>query len=75
VIGAAVLLVEIGTDMTVFGSADRLASWMGVCPGNNESAGKLIRLKSSQFRLRVACSFDLDHFMLRFVLMSILAHY
>ncbi len=39
-IGAAMLLVEIGTDMTVFGSADRLASWVGICPGNNESAGK-----------------------------------
>ena len=39
-IGAAMLLVEIGTDMDVFGSADRLASWVGVCPGNNESAGK-----------------------------------
>jgi transposase len=32
-IGAAVLLVEIG-------SADRLASWVGICPGNNESAGR-----------------------------------
>jgi len=39
-IGAAMLLVEIGTDMNAFGSADRLASWVGVCPGNNESAGK-----------------------------------
>jgi len=39
-IGAAMLLVEIGTDMTAFGSADRLASWVGICPGNNESAGK-----------------------------------
>jgi transposase len=39
-IGAAMLLVEIGTDMDVFGSPDRLASWVGVCPGNNESAGK-----------------------------------
>ncbi len=39
-IGAAMLLVEIGTDMSAFGSADRLASWVGVCPGNNESAGK-----------------------------------
>ena len=38
--GAAMLLVEIGTDMDVFGSADRLASWVGICPGNNESAGK-----------------------------------
>lgn len=39
-IGAALLIVEIGTDMSPFGSADRLASWAGLCPGNNESAGK-----------------------------------
>ena len=39
-IGAAMLLIEIGTDMDAFGSADRLASWVGMCPGNNESAGK-----------------------------------
>ena len=38
--GAATLLVEIGADMAVFGSAERLASWVGICPGNNESAGK-----------------------------------
>lgn len=39
-VGAAMLLVEIGVDMSVFGSAAKLASWAGVCPGNNESAGK-----------------------------------
>jgi len=39
-IGAAMLLVESGTDMEVFSSPDRLASWVGICPGNNESAGK-----------------------------------
>lgn len=39
-IGAAMLLVEIGADMNAFGSAERLASWVGICPGNNESAGK-----------------------------------
>jgi len=38
--GAAMLLVEIGADMTRFGSAEKLASWVGICPGNNESAGK-----------------------------------
>jgi transposase len=27
-------------DMSVFGSAERLSSWVGVCPGNHESAGK-----------------------------------
>jgi len=39
-IGAAMLLVEISADMSAFGSAERLASWVGICPGNNESAGK-----------------------------------
>jgi len=39
-IAAAMLLVEIGSDMDAFGSAERLASWAGMCPGNNESAGK-----------------------------------
>jgi transposase len=39
-IGAAMLLVEIGPDMASFGNAQRLASWVGICPGNNESAGK-----------------------------------
>jgi len=37
---AAVLIAEIGVDMTVFLSAYHLAAWAGVCPGNNESAGK-----------------------------------
>ncbi len=39
-IGAAMLLSEIGVDMSRFGNKDRLCSWVGVCPGNNESAGK-----------------------------------
>lgn len=37
---ARAILAEIGSDMSRFGSAARLASWAGVCPGNNESAGK-----------------------------------
>jgi transposase len=40
VMGAAMLLVEISAEMQNFGSAERLASWVGICPGNNESAGK-----------------------------------
>lgn len=34
------MLAEIGTDMPRCGSATRLASWVGVCPGNNASAGQ-----------------------------------
>lgn len=37
---AAVLVAELGTDMRVFPSAKHVAAWAGVCPGNNESAGK-----------------------------------
>lgn len=36
---AAVVLAEIGIDMKVFPSAGQLASWAGVSPGNNQSAG------------------------------------
>ncbi len=38
---ATAILAETGPDpAAVFGTADRLAAWAGVCPGNNESAGK-----------------------------------
>jgi len=37
---AHALIAEIGTDMSRFPTAHHLASWAGMCPGNNESAGK-----------------------------------
>lgn len=34
------MIAEIGADMTRFPTSRHLASWTGLCPGNNESAGK-----------------------------------
>lgn len=43
----AVVIGELGVDLSAFPSAQKLASWVGLCPGNNESAG---RQKSSRCR-------------------------
>jgi len=37
---ALAIIAEIGTEMEVFPTQHHLASWAGVCPGSNESAGK-----------------------------------
>jgi transposase len=37
---AQVIVAEIGVDMSRFPSANHLAAWAGVAPGNHESAGK-----------------------------------
>ena len=41
-----VLMAEIGTDMQRFPDAEHLSSWAGVCPGQNESAGKRLSGKA-----------------------------
>ena len=57
-LAAAALLAEVGDDMDAFGTARRLSSWAGMCPGNHESAGKSRggkRRKGNVYLRRILC--------------------
>jgi transposase len=43
---AEVLIAECGLDMSVFGSAQHLVSWAGICPGTNQSGHRRRRSKT-----------------------------
>jgi transposase len=47
-IGAAMLLVEIGSNMDAFGSADRLASWVGICRATTSRQGSVNQVVSAK---------------------------
>ena len=42
------MVSEIGTDMSRFPSAEHLAAWAGLAPGNNESGGKKLSGRTRQ---------------------------
>lgn len=40
------IIAEIGVDMAIFPDEHHLASWCGMCPGNEESAGRRLRSRT-----------------------------
>ncbi|AWV47394.1 hypothetical protein DIJ64_02720 [Mycobacterium leprae] len=44
------VIAEIEVNMSWFPTADHLASWIGLCPGNNESIGKRRKTTSPQWQ-------------------------
>lgn len=42
------VIAEIGVDMTVFPDEHHLSSWTGICPGNEESAGRRLRSRAGK---------------------------
>ena len=50
ILGAMIILSEIGRDMSRFPTAGHLLAWAGLCPGQNESAGKRKSLAPAQGR-------------------------
>jgi transposase len=40
------VIAEIGVDMTIFADEHHLASWTGICPGNEESGGRRLRSRT-----------------------------
>ena len=55
---AETVIAAIGTDMKQFPTAEHLASWAGMCPGNNESAGKPQERQNDQRETLAAAGVD-----------------
>lgn len=57
--GVMKILGEIGTDMSKFPSAKHFSSWLGLCPGNKISGGKVLSSKTKPSANRAAQAFRL----------------
>jgi transposase len=56
---AVKVISEIGTDMTKWKSAKHFCSWMGLCPGNKISGGKILSSRTKPTKNRVAAALRL----------------
>ena len=54
VLTAHTILSEIGPDITKFRSASALASWLGLCPHNDISGGRILSVKTRRVNNRAA---------------------
>lgn len=48
------LFAELGADLSAFPSGDHFASWLGLCPDNRISGGKVLSVKTRRVKHRVA---------------------
>jgi transposase len=54
VLTAQTLLAEIGPDLSRFASAPTFTSWLGLCPDNRVSGGKVLSVKTRKVKNRAA---------------------
>jgi transposase len=57
VLTAHTILSEVGPDITQFRSGGAFASWIGLCPHNKITGGKILSAKTRQVKSRVARAF------------------
>jgi transposase len=58
------LFTEVGPDLSQFRCAPALASWLGLCPGNKVSGGKILDAKTRRVQSRAAEAFRMAAFSL-----------
>jgi transposase len=54
VLNVQAILAEVGPDLSKFRSAAAFSSWMGLCPDNNISGGKILRVGTRRVKNRLA---------------------